>query len=133
MTKEVGKKKKTLPTYLLRLWIFTTPSLFMLSSIHFRQLASFAQFNYFLILPSSLRIVTTVNGKCCIKYYLILRHFCLLIYYQLQISFCQGRKTICLFYVENGCSNKIWWYTYQALLSFIKLMLLSIIKKGLEN
>ena len=106
MTKEVGKKKM-LPTYLLRLWIFTTPSLFMLSSIHFRQLASFAQFNYFLILPSSLRIVTTVNGKCCIKYYLILRHFCLLIYYQLQISFCQGRKTICLFYVENGFSNKI--------------------------
>lgn len=105
----------------------------MLSSIHFRQLASFVQFNYFLILPSSLRIVTTVNGKFCIKYYLILRHFCLLIYYQLQISFCQGKITICLFYVENGFSNKIWWYTYQALLSFIKLMRLSIIKKGLEN
>ena len=82
----------------------------MLSSIHFRQLASFVQFNYFLILPSSLRTVTTVNGKFCIKYYLILRHFCLLIYYQLQISFCQGKKqnkTKQFVYVENGFSNKI--------------------------
>lgn len=71
----------------------------MLGSIHFCLQTSSVQFNYFLML-SSLQIVTMVNGEFCTEYYLILRHFWLLIYYQLQISFCQGKKQFVCFMLK---------------------------------